>query len=389
MVGLKITKRQGVGGFLILCAHALVALQLRLAVLFNEEPLKAQYAILVPTKSETEKETRNSTGIFFDKQDDGAAVFYNLYLPRGDQKAITHILENIVDDQFRQVGASAAAGFPVYINTIEEPIKAEQFLPICKKYHLKCRHLHHYDQGFEMVTLGDLLQYCRQYPQNRVVYLHPKGSFHPSPSNNRWRRGLTAGSTSKSCISPPDDTCNVCGRTFVSSWGPVFAGSMFAAKCNYVQKLVPPSELEYQMKKAYDTRPENMTFTLFDMSYEYSLAQGRFAAEYFIGSHPDLVPCEGYTDGSFSMVPSKPFLRTAMSYINRTAYNELMMEKGGSYNEFFLLPGLLWRWHVMYNSTPSNSSWVWTHFPDGIKWRDALHEFGGVPSALKALMKQR
>ena len=44
--------------------------------------------------------------------------------------------------------------------------------------------------GNEAVTLQLLHSHCARYPDDRVFYIHSKGSFHPSSSNNLLRRNL-------------------------------------------------------------------------------------------------------------------------------------------------------------------------------------------------------
>ena len=44
--------------------------------------------------------------------------------------------------------------------------------------------------GNEAVTLQLLHTHCARYPDDRVFYIHSKGSFHPSSSNNVLRRNL-------------------------------------------------------------------------------------------------------------------------------------------------------------------------------------------------------
>ena len=40
-----------------------------------------------------------------------------------------------------------------------------------------------------------------------------------------------------------EDKCNVCGAAFKSIWGPMWWGTFWSARCDYVKNLVPPSEL--------------------------------------------------------------------------------------------------------------------------------------------------
>ena len=50
-------------------------------------------------------------------------------------------------------------------------------------------------------------------------------------------------------------------------------------------------------------------------------------------------------------------------------------------SEWFLLPGILWRHHVLYNELPPSDSWMWKHYPDGDSWKKAIEKMG-FPDAL-------
>jgi hypothetical protein len=56
------------------------------------------------------------------------------------------------------------------------------------------------------------------------------------------------------------------------------------------------------------------------------------------------------------------------------------MAKSPEYTEreFFLLPGLLIKWYYIYGRFPKSDSWVWTWFPHGQVWLDAVKRFGGA-----------
>jgi len=44
--------------------------------------------------------------------------------------------------------------------------------------------------------------------------------------------------------------------------------------------------------------------------------------------------------------------------------------------DWFLLGVLIWRWHVMYNTTALSDSWEYSYFPDGDNWLKAVEQFG-------------
>lgn len=44
--------------------------------------------------------------------------------------------------------------------------------------------------------------------------------------------------------------------------------------------------------------------------------------------------------------------------------------------EYFLLAGNILKWYEFYNEVPGEFSWVWSWFPDGRKWRNAVRLHG-------------
>jgi hypothetical protein len=125
-----------------------------------------------------------------------------------------------------------------------------------------------------------------------------------------------------------------------------------------------------------------------------SLGLGRFANEVWIGSHPDVTPCDVSPATSFAVyknanavvvvVPEPQFgmlpKRTFQDIVDcvdigsferkqRVVQNETLRKR-----DLFLLPGLLFKWAFHYQSLPLNSSWVFDQYPDGPFWREAVEQ---------------
>jgi len=152
------------------------------------------------------------------------AVFYNIYIPRDKgQEAIERSLA-VVDDQMAQVGESYAASHQnkpvnVFFNTIGQSgiLNNTYMAQVCSdRSNMRCIHMKHYDEGFEDLTLQRLYEYCHRQsdPDHRVVYMHNKGSFHPSSLNHWWRRHMTMAATNELCLNPTNLTCSTCGLIF-------------------------------------------------------------------------------------------------------------------------------------------------------------------------------
>jgi hypothetical protein len=126
-------------------------------------------------------------------------VFYNLYVNNASDADGIKLVSDIIQEQFSFLKAHHK---PVFVNSI-----GKEF-PIPNTTLLK-----HYEEASEVVTLRSLWQFCLTHNDTNVVYLHSKGSFHPSPQNDHFRRLITLGALSDQCATLPS-TCNVCSSRF-------------------------------------------------------------------------------------------------------------------------------------------------------------------------------
>lgn len=159
----------------------------------------------------------------------------------------------------------------------------------------------HHETGEESVTLHALWQFCRKFSedsspqQNRiVVYLHSKGSFHPTKTNKYRRQYVTEGALSPECatVSSYENQCNICSSRFSPLPHPHVSGNMWLARCNYIAKLVDPQKFQAYLLQQMPEYPDNRA----------CLGTGRFAHEHWVHSHPTVMPCDvdnssGYTWG--------------------------------------------------------------------------------------------
>ena len=105
-------------------------------------------------------------------------------------------------------------------------------------------HIKHYEQGDEDLTLNAIREYCQENPKNNVIYVHPKGSFHPREGQAEHRNEATTKATSQECtLHMNENKCSAFGTRFW--YQPLhFAGNMWRAQCSYVQNLKDPREIE-------------------------------------------------------------------------------------------------------------------------------------------------
>jgi hypothetical protein len=175
-------------------------------------------------------------------------------------------------------------------------------------------------------------------------------------------------------------------------------GNIFAAKCEYINKLVPPRMFEARMqnlaKQSLLMRAqEKFRMTLFQEVGMEHFGIGQFVSQHWISSHPQVKPCDvlsmddtagggdtektlgGMPAFSWSMAPrAQTSIQPAGWAHNKKRQLDLNRLKRAP--EYFYLAGRLFKWLALYNETPSESSWVWDHFPDGKEWKEAIDKFG-------------
>jgi hypothetical protein len=369
--------------------------------------------------SSNRPQTPLSNSIFARNEADSSkplAVFYNIFIPPvdDDDDAIQNAFR-VVTEQIRQVGTSDAAAFQnktltVYYNTIGKPdtLTSTVMDALCSPYKLECKHMKHYDKGFEEVTLDRVYEYCQlhQHQQHRVIYIHSKGSYHNWKNgwNDRLRRHLTLAATNTLCVQPPLGTCSVCGLNFVPVFDTFFPGNMWNAHCSYIAKLLPPRlynesihRLVYGKVKELK-QEEKLVGNLYgDKPLFYGTE--RFANEHWIGSHPQLVACDlskspnrafwltqnrSITDLDWSLSPRRaigPWISNFPRSTKRILKNESLRLR-----EYFLLAGQLIKWDHLYGEAPLPTSWVWDWFPDGATWKLAVQEHG-VANAVEVMTR--
>jgi len=221
---------------------------------------------------------------------------------------------------------------------------------------------------------------------------------------------MTYAVTSQECLHPPPNnasSCNLCGLYFVAERGMFMAGNIWTAHCNYLSKLVTP---HVYRNRSTAVIKDSLLLHLqmkFDMDLyafeDFNFGIDRYSDENWSASHPDVVPCD-FTAGkkhNFRFLGGRGFYRWIAGIsdpfqtkrtLEWTMYPSLplalpltMTEEGIAgwffnpserIREYFLLGGNILKWQTIYNKVPEPSSWIWTFFPDGDLWRNAVHQYG-------------
>lgn len=184
-------------------------------------------------------------------------VFYNLYIAKN--KDVSRV-KSIANEQF----ALLRPAQQVFIRSVGVPVDLGNATTV-----------RHDAKGSKMETLGLLWRHCQSHADDKVVYIHSKGSFHDRGGvNGRLRQFLTRGALSKECSELPA-TCNVCSSRFSPVPHPHTPGNMWLARCHYVQKLMDPLLFEEAMNKLVygeESRPSEVP--------AYCIGRDRWSAEH-------------------------------------------------------------------------------------------------------------
>ncbi|KAL3780466.1 hypothetical protein ACHAWO_011789 [Cyclotella atomus] len=220
--------------------------------------------------------------------------------------------------------------------------------------------IQHDQEGSEFETLGILWNYCHDSPHaenDTVVYIHNKGSFHPSKVNTMFRRFITPGALSRECSEMPPE-CNICSFRFSPLPHPHSPGNMWAARCNYIKLLLDPNKFEWEMERFYNISKMK--------EYSAAIGTGRYAAEHWVHSHPAVSPCDlstgHYAWGYKGIATAEYKLEQAPRY-NKTMF---MVYSGREYwvesIRWLHVGHRLKEYIFLYNQTPPETWFGWSFY---------------------------
>lgn len=213
-------------------------------------------------------------------------IFYNLYNPQEIDR--TEAVKVIMEEQLSYRGPIHRE---IYVRSIGRSSKKLEETIHRLKGTTTTTLLQHDENGTEIDTLGHLWDYCKKNhhrrPNQKVVYLHSKGSFHPSEKNDALRRFLTRGALSEECSNLPD-WCNVCSSRMSPIPHAHTPGNMWLARCDYVHRLMDPRLFTQEM----DRIKKNGGAGMMDPKLMHCHGVGRYAAEHWIHSHFLVSSCD-------------------------------------------------------------------------------------------------
>jgi hypothetical protein len=248
-------------------------------------------------------------------------IFYNAFIsPKSPGRGVA-----IIQEQMLQIYNSPSHRYtPIYYNLIGLNYTES---PLCPRADMKCHQLKYMEQGNEEDTLQDLYEYCVSHPTEHVIYLHDKGSLHPTANNHKVRKMATTAALSNACRSvadlrdsSDDDTCSVCATKYQFLPHGHAPGNHWTANCRYIRTLIPPRDFEAKRRQMYvdlldssltektETVMHEKTFPCLDAALQLKasfdiedgkydgenhqlLGIGRYAMETWVWSSPWVVPC--------------------------------------------------------------------------------------------------
>lgn len=366
--------------------------------------LRVCFALIVMTVFQMQRTSKSLRAIFpvFDALEDELVtdakhiIFYNGYTNPQSPAASFVVMEQ----QFQQI-RRLAPNSTIHFTTIAYN-GTEAILSLCETYHLTCRHLQHYNDGFETVTLAHLHKFCSQESNAIVTYLHPKGSHSARPDQTAWRTLLTEAALSSHCLSAVRHEtfqCNICVLTFYWIWAHLPAGNIWSARCDYIAQLMDPfqyldaaTQLVTVEKRLRSTG--QVKFTLVNDSQPLNFV-GRYADEHWLTQHPDIRPCDCSNGWDIKhgfltkrmIGPADFVLRRAPTveqppnvwHRRRNFIDAKRLIRNNTdrqLREYFFLAGHIESWLALYNNTPPADSWVWKWYPHGNFWRSQIDQHG-------------
>lgn len=296
-------------------------------------------------------------------------IFYHINVLGGGDAKFT---KGIVRDQLSRIADSYANDpihnrtLTVFYNTVgDDSVITDTFMAEkCKKRGFTCVHIKHYNQGAEEVTLQALSDFCQENNDidYRVMFMH-SAKRETKSFVTKNRRDYVDSITSKACLRPSNDDCDLCGSGFQPIPGGQMFGNYWAGKCSYLRKLTPSYTVHQTMQKLHDAylemeREERLLTNLVEVG-DYAYGTNGYGSYFWAGSHPSLRVCDVNTEAenrSSLLEPRWPLTSPNWPGQKRDLIGMVLGNKSLRQREYFLLPGYIFRWFHLYGEAPPPDS---------------------------------
>ncbi len=318
------------------------------------------------------------------------SVFFNTYQRLNDTSKESF---TVIYDQMSSLNKGPLINSNIYYSRFGN-LENWPYTKCLNKGHRECIEIAAAQNGDELITLDYLHKFCKKNTNDRVVYIHSKGTHTRSWNNRILKKVLMKAVQSKECLYKMGNngmTCNTCSSQ-LSALPPHYPGNMWVADCDYIARLLPPKEFVEKKTEVVKTMqqatrklvPENPNNDYFVTEIENGpsfrfhngsrwmlyrpswLGISRYAMEHWLGSHPDFMPCEVFSakDG----VPQFQYdtLKRKRVFADNLQAN-LQMAPGFNFKEswhhlyklhpWFKKLGRLYEYNELYSKTPPHYSW--------------------------------
>jgi len=324
------------------------------------------------------------------------AVFFNTY---SNPKEVEYSFQ-IIYGMLRKLNSNPTLRTaPVFFSRFGD-LEKWPFKKCKNKGSRQCVEITAREQGDEVLTIDYLYNYCRENIDHRVIYMHSKGSFTKSWNNRLLKNILTKAIFSDECLlemGSNEMDCNTCSSQF-SGFPAHYPGNMWVADCDYINKLIPP--LEFEPKKqgiaklmnesVHKVSPDNplddrWVMELDDgptlhfhnvskwMIYRPSwIGIDRYATEHWLGSHPEMKPCEvfspknGVPTFSYDTLKRKRVFADEVTTKLETAPGETFKQQWNHpyrLHPWYRKAGKLYEYKILYGREPDKkSSWFYEYW---------------------------
>lgn len=324
------------------------------------------------------------------------AVFFNTYTNPDE----TEYSFGIIYDILRRLNENPTlSNAPVYFSRFGDLNK----WPVTKCENdgrRQCVEITAREEGDEILTIDYLYNYCRENTNHRVIYMHSKGSFTKSWNNRLLKNILVKAIFSDECLLEMGTNgmdCNTCSSQF-SGFPAHYSGNMWVADCDYVSKLIPPIEFgqkkqeisELMIETTHKLRPDNPEDDRWVMELENGptihfhnaskwmilrpswIGTGRYSTEHWLGSHPELKPCDVFSQKNGIPTFSYDNMKRKRVFAS-TVTAKLETAPGLSFKESWEHPYRLHPWYrkagklheykILYGKIPDReSSWFFKYW---------------------------
>lgn len=288
-------------------------------------------------------------------------IFYNIYLPTDNPHQRQNALRIVKEQMQQRKWSDPSFQSPVWYTLIGSSNLTDN---ICAP---NCRQIAHASSGDEVNTLQALWEYCQDHPEKLVTYIHDKGSFHATESNEKSRR--TATKSALDCrnemMQRPDlSQFNVCAGTMIILPQYLCQANMWTAKCSYIRNLYRPIDYASAMKNLYlhiDSDEQYTCLRPVSMNDNH-LGLGRYAYERWVWSHPDVVPADVIPMGKVDLSEFPPMWKSSLTRSLKGSPKRMALDRGMGESPYARLEGRLLEWHYLYHRGPANDSWIWDYY---------------------------